>query len=377
MKVIVVGAGIVGASVAFHLAGGAEVVIVDDDRRGRATHAGAGIVSYPGRRDRSGEPAFELARRAFEAYPDLADQLGGAPGLWEEIGELQVAPPGPQLDFAYDSLVALGGAVTAPGADPGGAGPGTVRLLDPAETIAAFPYLRADLAAVHVATTARVDGETVRSALMQAAADRGARLATGPATPVVSGGRAVGAVVAGQREPADAVVVAAGAWSADVASSVGVTLAVDAQRGQILHLTLPGTDTSNLPVVHPIAASHYILPFADSRIVIGATRETGSGFDPRLTAGGVAQVLVDALDVAPGLADATISEMRVGLRPATPDGHPLLGPVSSCPGLWVATGMGPVGLSIGPYCGRLVAEWVLGHDPDMDLTPFAPDRAFA
>ncbi len=376
MKVIVIGAGIVGASVAFHLAGGAEVVVVDDDRRGRATHAGAGIVSYPGRRDRSGEPAFELARRAFEAYPDLADHLGGAPGLWEEIGELHVAPPGPQLDSAYETLVALAGAVTASGVE-GGVDAGTVRLLDPAETIAAFPYLRADLAAVHVATTARVDGEIVRAALTQAATERGVRLATGPATPVVSGGRVVGAIVGGRRESADAVVVAAGAWSADVVSSAGVTLAIDAQRGQILHLTLPGTDTSTLPVVHPIAASHYILPFADSRIVIGATRETGSGFDPRLTAGGVAQVLGDALGVAPGLADATIREMRVGLRPATPDGHPLLGPISSCPGLWVATGMGPVGLSIGPYCGRLVAQWVLGHDPDMDLTPFAPDRAFA
>jgi D-amino-acid dehydrogenase len=365
VKIVVIGGGIVGASAAWHLVdAGADVVVVDDDRPGRATRAGAGIVSSTSRRNPLGHPAYELAARAYSAYPQLVEQLGGAPGLWDVIGELHVAPPGPPLDAVYADLWTRDGA-------------GAVQRLDPAATTAAFPYLRPDLASVRVSTTARVDGDVVRGALTQAARSRGARLVPGPATLVVEGGRAVGVVAGGRREEAEAVIVAAGAWSADVVRPAGVTLAVDAQRGQILHLTLPGVDTSRLPVVHPVGASHYILPFADSRIVVGATRETGSGFDPRLTAGGVAQVLGDALGVAPGLAVATISEMRVGLRPATPDGDPLLGPVPSCPGLWIATGMGPVGLSIGPYCGRLIAGWVLGADPEMDLAPFAPGRAFS
>jgi D-amino-acid dehydrogenase len=373
VKVVVIGGGIVGASAAFHLVdAGADVVVVDDDRPGRATRAGAGIVSSSSRRNSPGDPAFELAARAFAAYPPMVDQLGGAPGLWDEIGELHVAPPGPDLDAVYAGLRARAGSEAGA---PDGAG--TVQRLDPAATLAAFPYLRLDLASVRVTTTVRVDGEVVRTALIRAAVSRGARLAAGPATLVVGDRRAVGVVAGGRHEEADAVIVAAGAWSADVVRPAGVTLALDAQRGQILHLLLPGVDTSRLPVVHPVGASHYILPFADSRIVVGATRETGAGFDPRLTAGGVAQVLGHALGVAPGLAGATIGEMRVGLRPATPDGDPLLGPVPSCPGLWIATGMGPVGLSIGPYCGRLIARWVLGVEPEMDLTPFAPGRPFS
>jgi D-amino-acid dehydrogenase len=372
VKVVVIGGGIVGASAAFHLVdGGAEVVVVDDDRPGRATRAGAGIVSASSRRNSPGVPAFELAARAFAAYPPLisqlaADHLATADGLWDVIGELHVAPAGPDLDGVYAGLMARADAPDD----------GTVAMLEPAATRAAFPYLRPDLASVRVTTTVRVDGEIVRTALLTAAVRRGARVSVGPATLVVSGGRAVGVAAGGRHEDADAVIVAAGAWSADVVRPAGVTLALDAQRGQILHLKLPGVDTSRLPVVHPVGASHYILPFADSRIVVGATRETGSGFDPRLTAGGVAQVLTQALGVAPGLAGATIGEMRVGLRPATPDGDPLLGPVPSCPGLWIATGMGPVGLSIGPYSGGLIAGWVLGIEPEMDLIPFAPGRAF-
>jgi D-amino-acid dehydrogenase len=366
MKVVVIGAGIVGASVAFHLAdAGVEVVVVDEDRPGRATRAGAGIVSFPGRSSSPGEPIFELSRRAFEAYPAIVAAIGGGPGLFDVIGELVVGPPG-ELDAVHVKLASLGSV-----------GTGAVTLLDEAATSAAFPYLRSDFGAVHVPTTARVDGEVVRSALLGAAGALGARVVTGPADLEVGGGRVTGVGIGEDREVADAVVVAAGAWTGEMARLAGVDLAVDAQRGQILHLTLPGADTSRLPVVHPLGAPNYLLPFPDGRIVAGATREAGSGFDPRLTAGGVAQVLNEALVLAPGLAVATLGELRVGLRPVTPDGNPLLGPVAACLGLWSATGMGPSGLSLGPYSGALVARWVMGHRPEMDMAPFAPDRSFA
>jgi D-amino-acid dehydrogenase len=338
-----------------------DVVVVDDDRPGRATRAGAGIVSRPGRHRNPGEPGFELAARAVDAYPSIVAKIGGSAGLLDVIGALFVAPAGPQLEETYARLRDVGAS-----RDP--------RLLDPAHARQMFPYLRSDLAAVLVPEAARVDGEVVRTELLRAASSSGARLLTGPTTLDLAGHRVVGAVIGGRREGADAVVVAAGAWSADVLRPAGVNVPVDAQRGQILHLRVPGVDTSALPIVHPIAASHYLLPFADSRIVVGATRETGSGYDPRLTAGGVARVLDDALGVAPGLANATLAELRVGLRPATPDGDPILGRVSGYEELWIATGMGPTGLTLGPYSGRLVAHALLGRTPEVDLVPFALDR---
>jgi D-amino-acid dehydrogenase len=116
------------------------------------------------------------------------------------------------------------------------------------------------------------------------------------------------------------------------------------------------------------------LAFPDSRIVVGATRETGSGFDSRVTAGGVAEVLREGLAIAPDLYKATLVEVRVGLRPMTKDGLPLIGRPAGLQGLTIATGMGRYGLTIGPYAGRLAAQLATGQPTDIDITPYKPDR---
>ena len=71
---------------------------------------------------------------------------------------------------------------------------------------------------------------------------------------------------------------------------------------------------------------HYMVSWPGGRVVVGATRETGSGFRPRTSVGGIMEVLSEALRVAPGLQAASLAEVRVGLRPASPDGRPMLGP---------------------------------------------------
>ncbi|HEY3773935.1 MAG TPA: FAD-binding oxidoreductase [Solirubrobacteraceae bacterium] len=354
-RVVVVGGGIAGTSAALHLAeAGADVVLFDDARAGRATYAGAGIVGWPWRnRER---PIFELQRRSVAAYPELAARIGAS---FDVVGEMFVARHGRLLDEA-EAALALGTA-------------GPVRRLEPEQARELFPYLAPELAGLHVATTARVQGDAIRDRLRDAAVAAGAEVVPDRAE-LDAGPAGVRAVKAGGRRiEASAVVVAAGTWSAELVASSGVRLEVAPQRGQILHLGVR-EETAELVVVQPLGADHYLLPFADRRVVVGATRETGSGFDPRLTAAGVAEILGDALAVAPGLAGATLRELRVGLRPSTPDGDPILGPVPGCPGLWVATGMGPQGLTIGPYCGRLVADAVLGRPPELDLTPYSAGR---
>jgi len=354
-RVAVVGGGIAGASAAFHLAeGGADVVLVDDARQGGATGAGAGIVGWPWR-DRE-RPIYELKRRSVAAYPELAERIGAS---CDVVGEVFVARPGSLLDEA-EAALALGTA-------------GPVRRLEPEQARELFPYLAPELAALHVATTARVDGDAIRDRLRDAAIAAGAEVVSGRAE-LEAGPAGVRAIrVGGQRIAARDVVVAAGTWSAELVASSGVRLAVAPQRGQILHLGVQ-EETAELVVVQPLDADHYLLPFADRRVVVGATRETGSGFDPRLTAAGVAEVLGAALAVAPGLAGATLRELRVGLRPSTPDGDPILGAVPGCPGLWALTGMGPQGLTVGPYCGRLIADAILGRPPELDLAPYSAGR---
>jgi D-amino-acid dehydrogenase len=119
---------------------------------------------------------------------------------------------------------------------------------------------------------------------------------------------------------------------------------------------------------------HYLLTFAPHRIVAGATRESDAGYDPRATAAGVAEALGEALRLAPGLAAATLHEIRVGLRPASPDGLPILGRAPAHPNVVIATGHGANGLQLGPYSGLLAADLLLGHAPPLDLAPYAPGR---
>jgi D-amino-acid dehydrogenase len=183
-----------------------------------------------------------------------------------------------------------------------------------------------------------------------------------------------GVLLGGQIVAADAVVAAAGAWTRAFLEPAGVTVAVAPQRGQIAHLSLEPADTSRWPVVLPGGSGHYMLAFDGSRVVAGATRETGAGFDYRVTPGGLAEILGQALAVAPGLADGTYLETRVGFRPIGPDIRPLLGPVPGVDGLVVATGLGASGLTMGPYAGAVAARAALGEPDAIDLAPFDPLR---
>ncbi len=352
MRVIVIGSGIGGASTAYHLAlRGADVVVVDADRAGVATDAGAGIVSpWTSSWD---EAVYPLAAAAGRYYPALAAELSeaGHESSYEVVGGMVVSASEGELTEAYDRLA--GRAADAPEA-------GVVERLDAEQARELFPPLAPELAAVHLSGAGRVDGQVLRRALISAAIDRGVEFVTAEAA-LEPGLR----VRAGAEElSGDAVVLAAGAWSGEVAEALGVPVPVVPQRGQISHFDLPGVETAGWPVVLP-RSSHYLLAFPGGRVVAGATRESGAGFDHRVTAAGQREVLEQALVVAPGLGSAGLVETRVGFRPVSPDGLPLLGQVA--PGLYLATGFGPAGLTLGPFAGKLVAELVLGADVPGEL----------
>jgi D-amino-acid dehydrogenase len=183
-----------------------------------------------------------------------------------------------------------------------------------------------------------------------------------------------GVVVDGSFVDADAVVIAGGAWTRRFEEQLGVRLPVGPLRGQIAHLMVPEHDTARWPIVQQVYG-HYMVPWDDNRVAVGATVED-AGFDADVTAGGVHEIMREALRVMPGLAGATVREVRVGLRPASVDDMPLLGPLPGVPDVFVATGHGANGLLLGPVSGAIVADLALGRSLtlDLDLTPFSPAR---
>jgi D-amino-acid dehydrogenase len=250
---------------------------------------------------------------------------------------------------------------------------GATSVLSPRDARKLFPPLRSDLAGLHVANGARVDGRRMAAGLLRAALGLGARQVEGQAGLLAEGNRVTGVAIRDATIGADGVIVAAGAWAPSLLSPLGITLSIEPQRGQIVHLRLPEQDTRDWPVVLP-EGSHYLLAFDDSRVVVGATRESGAGFDYRVTAGGQAEVLANALRVAPGLATASVIETRVGFRPVGPGVRPLLGAVDGLDGLLIGNGLGAAGLTIGPFAGRLLAYAALGRDMAFDLAAFDPMR---
>jgi D-amino-acid dehydrogenase len=365
MHVIVVGAGILGASTAFHLArAGAQVTIVDQAHDGRATAAGAGIICpwVSGADDAAFYRLYVEGARYYGPLVPLLAELGETDLGFRRVGALVVSN-----DEA--ELAVLNGMLSRRRADTPEMG--ATSVLSPRETRELFPPLRADLAGLHVANGARVDGRRMAAGLLRAAERFGARMIAAPAELIAVGNRVTGVRLRDAAIAADCVVVAAGVWAPSLLLPLGIALPIEPQRGQIVHLRVPAQETRDWPVVLP-PGSHYLLAFDDSRVVAGATRESGVGLDYRVTVSGQAEVLAEALHVAPGLASATIVETRVGFRPAGPGVRPLLGLVRGMAGLVIGNGLGAAGLTIGPFAGRVLADVALGREPSLDLEPFDP-----
>ncbi|AYY12932.1 FAD-dependent oxidoreductase [Actinobacteria bacterium YIM 96077] len=370
-RVAVIGAGIAGASAAYHLAdAGADVVVVDDARNGRATSAGAGILTPV-----SARPTDDVKSRfMFEAVRHYLDMIrsferaGHDDHSYGAVGQLILALEDAQL-ADLDGVMQRAERLTA---EYGVAGAGTPYRLPARELAARFPRVSSTAAgAVWLPQVARIDGHTIRELLMHLAVERGARLIDQSADALLTDD----GCVRGVRTPeatlyTDHVVLAGGTWSAGLAATAGVDLPVYPQRGQIVHLRMPGG--SALPVMSAFNRC-YLLSFPGDRVVIGATREDDSGFDPHATVGGIDMLFDRGRAVVPAVQEAQWLEVRVGLRPASPDGEPFIGPATGVAGLWLATGFGPQGLTLAPRAGQLVAASILGESADIPGI-FAPDR---
>jgi D-amino-acid dehydrogenase len=362
-KIIVIGAGILGSSTAYHLAkSGDDVTLVDRQDRGQATDAAAGIVC-PWLSQRRNKAWYQLVKGGARYYPELIAQLeadGETDTGYKRVGAISLHSDPEKLEKMAER--ARKRREDAPEI-------GEISILSPAETKELFPPLSDEFGSVYVSGGARVNGRALRDALVNAATKHGAKLLYGDASIISEGNRVIGIKLDNKTLLADQVIVTAGAWSQELLQPLGVNFKVTPQKAQIVHIEMPSMDTSSWPVVMP-PTTQYILTFENGRVILGATHEDEAGFDNRVTAGGVNEILTKALAIAPGLSDGTLLETRVGFRPFTPGFLPVIGALPNYEGILVANGLGASGLTSGPYLGAELAKLALNKQTEIDLSSY-------
>ncbi|GKV65618.1 MULTISPECIES: NAD(P)/FAD-dependent oxidoreductase [Sporosarcina] len=362
-KVIIIGAGIVGISAAYHLAGrDAEVVVIDREEAGQATKAAAGIIC-PWASQRRNKAWYALASAGAAYYPELIrslEEAGEKDTGYIQAGALAIHTDIEKLKKKF-SLVEER-KKTAPEI-------GEVELLSAEQMKARFPLLSESYQAVWISGAAKVDGEALRNALESAAVRQGVKLVKGSAHPFVQNGRVAGVIVDGELIEGDKFIVAAGAWANEFTEPLGKKLQISGQKAQILHLQADEAETEKWPVIMP-PATQYVVPFQNGRFVAGATHEETHNFDIQPTAGGMLEILNQVIPMVPGLCNSEIKEVRVGIRPHTPNFMPVIGALPDFGNIFAANGLGSSGLTVGPLAGKILAQLVLGEDTGWDLESY-------
>ncbi|RJG23548.1 FAD-binding oxidoreductase [Paenibacillus thiaminolyticus] len=361
-KVIVIGAGILGAATAYQLAKmGADVLIIDRKDTGQATDAAAGIIC-PWLSQRRNQAWYRLATAGARFYPELIQELTSESET--ETGYAQVGALSIHDDMEKISKIEERAQLRKADAPE----IGDITRLNEQATQELFPLLAEGYHSVHISGAARIDGRALRDALIRSAQRNGAVLIEGDAALYYQANRVTGAAVGAESFSSDEVIVCAGAWANQLLQPAGIHFKVSYQKAQIMHLQVPGRqDTGTWPVVMP-PSDQYLLAFDAQKIVMGATHEDDiEGYDTRVTAGGIQEILNKGLGLAPGLANSTVQEVRVGFRPFTPGFLPVIGAVPGWDGLITANGLGASGLTMGPFIGLQLAKLALGMDLDIDI----------
>ncbi|GIL25333.1 NAD(P)/FAD-dependent oxidoreductase [Actinocatenispora comari] len=368
--IVVVGGGIVGSAAAYRLARrGLRVTLVDRADTGHATAAGAGIVA-PATAFTTPAAWYPLAFQAVAFYQELVAALrddGITDTGYSVTGGLFIATDETERQRLTEVHRLIDERRLA-----GVANIGELTMVDPQQTHEMFPPLAPDTVALHLSAAGHVNGRVIRTAMQQATLRRGGTVTQGRAELALDGNHCTGVRIDGELLGADAVILATGAWQDAWPTQLGVKLPIRPQRGQILHLDV-AEDTTRWPVVVSFN-DPYMVTFGPHRIVSGATREDGTGFDYRITAEGQAELLRKTLARAPGLGPATVVETRIGFRPFSPDRLPVLGAAPEHPEVWFANGLGSSGLMMGPYAGSIVADMATNDEPPLDMKPYAPTR---
>jgi D-hydroxyproline dehydrogenase subunit beta len=372
----VVGAGIVGCATAWELARrGVDVCLLERSSQPATgtTGVGEGDVLCC---DKEPGAELELAKLGLGYYDEIEDLLGAEAGIRRK-GALVVHADSAGWDAESDRLSAM----RAAGVRSELLGSQDAREAEPelSGSIAGASWFPDDLqcAPRAIALALARDAERMSATVLCGFAVERITVSAGRADGLAPGG-------GGSAVKAGGIVIAAGAWSAELAATAGLRLPVEPRKGQLVRLerrpsflTHKVIDGSYMAAVaspdEDLQVSTVIETTLDGHVLVGSSRER-RGFDVSVDSAVSAALLDRAALLAPGVRDLEIDAAWAGLRPWLPGGLPAIGRSAAADGLWVATGHEGAGVAHGPITGRLIAQAICGEPVELDLAPFDPDR---
>ena len=353
VRVAVVGDGIIGWSTAFELARrGADVSVYRGAGSGAATGASAGILA-PYTEAHHQSPLLRLAVRGLSIYDDFVGRVRAASSMpfeYRHAGTLEVADRDDRAVELQQRPTTLVDAASG------------IHWLAPERLRAEAPFIREGCAGALACPFHRyVNVQSFVAALEDASARAGVTSIAGPARAIEVGPKGL-TVMADEEQRYDSVVLAAGAWTPDVDPLGRTAGRIRPVRGQLVRLRSPRL--RGAPIVW--GSDCYIVPWQDGTVLVGATVEE-AGFEVRATADGVRGLLDAAVALVPALSAATFVDVRVGLRPASDEEMPILGPGED-PRIVYAVGHFRNGVLLAPLTAQILASFILEGVEDPAFT---------
>jgi glycine oxidase len=364
--VLIAGGGVIGCSIAYYLRkAGVEVLVLERGEIGaQASSAAAGLLAPLRPFAKREDPYMRLLFASLALFPALADELAEITGIsieWERTGTLRLISEGKR-----EAATRWAESWTSAGME--------VTWLSPEEVESREPLLAAGAGpALCVPGESQVRASRVVQAFAQAASALGATLLSQQEMVGVSQshGRVTGVTTArGDEIACGHLVVATGAWSAACSALLDFSLPVSPRRGQLLSLRQP----DHAPLRHIVFADGiYLAPKKGGTLLVGA-KDDEVGFDAGVTADGLHWLIEKASSVAPALGRARVESFWAGLRPKTPDRHPILGRAPGLSNVTIATGHNGFGVALSPLTGQAISEQVMTGRTSEWIRPYAPDR---
>jgi len=365
--VVIVGAGVIGAATAFHLARlGVDVKVLDRDV------AGAGMSSRSSalvRMHYTFPPEVDLAVRSDELF-DRWTELTGAPPCVRRTGFVRIVQPGEEDQLRANVAMQREHGVQA-------------EVVNPDDLAQLAPGLAVDEVecAAWEPHGGYGDGAIVACDLMAAARQRGARYL--PRTPVAAlvarGDRVIGVIAEDRVQHAGLVVLATGVWSRPIAQTAGLNLQIETELHQVAVLAHAVGHGASVACIDSTSQTYFRPEAAGGKSLVGTfTGARGvqpDGLPAAAAPDCLAAIAESAARRVPAFATAGIAGGVTGCYDMTPDCRPLLGPAPGLDGLIVAAGFSGMGFKISPGVGEALAELIVhGTASRVDLAPFRPSR---